>query len=212
MIKVALIDYGASNLHSVQKALEHAGFSVSLATDPEQAVAAPAMVLPGQGHFGQVMTAFLESGFETVVRQHLASHKPFLGICVGLQLLMESSEEAPDIAGLGILKGKTLRFPDGIDSIPQMGWNTIEAVGKPELLKDIPQNSFVYFCNSYYVSFAEALPGAKSHYAGTEFMSAISQGALHATQFHPEKSQSIGLAILKNFKTIAERYPAKVTR
>ncbi|MCA9836670.1 MAG: imidazole glycerol phosphate synthase subunit HisH [Trueperaceae bacterium] len=201
---VALIDYGASNLHSVAKALEHAGFKVILATEPEQARNVPAMVLPGQGHFGQVMTAFLNSGFETAVRQHIKEEKPFLGICVGLQLLMERSEEAPDITGLGIIKGETLRFPEGQDSVPQMGWNQLEIVGEPALLKGIAQDSFVYYCNSYYVSFDEDLPGAKTNYAGISFKSAVSKGHLNATQFHPEKSQTIGLSILKNFKDLSE--------
>ncbi len=201
---VALIDYGASNLHSVAKALEHAGFNVSIANRPEQAQNAPTMVLPGQGHFGQVMSAFLASGFETVVRNHIQAQKPFLGICVGLQLLMERSEEAPDIPGLGIIKGETLRFPEGKDSVPQMGWNQLELVGNPPLLKNIPQGSFVYYCNSYYVSFDEDLPGAKTQYAGISFKSAISKGALNATQFHPEKSQTIGLTILKNFRDLSE--------
>lgn len=204
-MNVALIDYGASNLHSVAKALEHAGFKVTLATDPEQAANAPVMVLPGQGHFGQVMSAFLASGFENVVTKHIETGKPFLGICVGLQLLMERSEEAPDIPGLGIIKGETLRFPEGIDSVPQMGWNQLELSGQPALLKGIPDTSFVYYCNSYYVSFDEDLPGAKTHYAGITFKSAVSKGPLNATQFHPEKSQKIGLTILRNFRDLSER-------
>lgn len=206
MSELALIDYGASNLHSVQKALERAGFKVVLAQDPEQAATRDIMVLPGQGHFGQVMRAFLASGFEEVVRAHIKANKPFLGICVGLQLLMESSEEAPDIAGLGVIKGKAKRFPEGKDSVPQMGWNELSLIDSPPLLNGVAEGSFAYFANSYYVSFDEALPGALTEYAGVRFKSAISKGPLNATQFHPEKSQELGLRILRNFKHLSEKH------
>ena len=204
MLKVALIDYGASNLHSVQKALELAGFEVVLANDPSLAEVMDVMVLPGQGHFGQVMQAFLASGFEGVVRNHIAAKKPFLGICVGLQLLMEGSEEALDVKGLGIIKGYTKRFPEGEDSVPQMGWNQLELLGEPALLKGIDNNAFAYFANSYYVDFADSLPGSTTNYAGVTFKSAISEGHLNATQFHPEKSQNVGLKVLENFRTLSE--------
>jgi len=200
---VALIDYGASNLHSVKKALELSGFAVTVATDPEQAASLPVMVLPGQGHFGQVMTAFLASGFEAVVRDHILNEKPFLGICVGLQLLMDASEEALDVKGLGIISGTAKRFPSGVESVPQMGWNQLNLHGKAKLLKGIKNNSFAYFANSYYVSFEEDLAGATTTYAGVSFKSAVSKGNLNATQFHPEKSQALGLTILKNFRSIA---------
>jgi glutamine amidotransferase len=150
------------------------------------------------------MEAFLASGFEPIVRQHVAKQKAFLGICVGLQLLMEASEEAPGLPGLGLIKGRVKRFPEGFDSVPQMGWNQLHVQGKPALLKGISEAAFVYFCNSYYVQFEEDLPGASSSYAGVRFSSAISKGPLNATQFHPEKSQQVGLSILKNFRRIAE--------
>lgn len=204
MTPVALIDYGASNLHSVKKALELSGFEVTVATDPEQAASLPVMVLPGQGHFSQVMTSFLASGFEAVVREHILSDKPFLGICVGLQLLMDASEEAPDVKGLGIISGTAKCFPKGVDSVPQMGWNQLSIRGEATLLKGIQDNSFAYFANSYYVSFKEDLAGATTSYAGVSFKSAVSKGNLNATQFHPEKSQALGLTILKNFRSIAQ--------
>ena len=204
--KTALIDYGAGNLHSVHKALQRAGLNVTLTADPEVAADADALVLPGQGHFRQVMEAFLASGFEPTVRQHLAEEKPFLGICVGLQLLMERSEEAPGVMGLGALKGEVKHFEDSSVSVPQMGWNQIYPYGDPPLLKDVPAGAFVYFANSYYVDFAADIPGATTQHGAVRFKSAVSQGHLHATQFHPEKSQHIGLQVLENFCDLVHRH------
>ena len=203
-MKTVLIDYGAGNLHSVYKALEKVGMNPLLTPDPRVAEDADALILPGQGHFRQVMEAFRASGFEPVVREHIANHKPFLGICVGLQLLMDYSEEAPKIEGLGIIKGGVRRFPEGKDSVPQMGWNSLNNVGNPPLLEGLKEGSFVYYANSYYVTFQEDLPGASTYYGGVTFKAAVSKGALNATQFHPEKSQSVGLQVLTNFKRIAQ--------
>jgi imidazole glycerol-phosphate synthase subunit HisH len=205
-MKTVLIDYGAGNLHSVYKALQKARFQVLLTSKPEDAEDADALVLPGQGHFRQVMESFLESGFEEVVRSHLAAQKPFLGICVGLQLLMEASEEAPGVPGLGAIKGHVKRFPE-LESVPQMGWNQLQKHHQPELLDGIPDGAFVYYANSYYVTFDDpTLPGATTTYSGVTFKSAVSKGALNATQFHPEKSQSVGLKVLTNFRRIAESH------
>lgn len=202
-MRVALIDYGASNLHSVCKALERSGAEVAIATAPEQVVRADTLVLPGQGHFRQVMEAFLASGFEGVVRAHITAEKPFLGICVGLQLLMDGSEEAPGVPGLGLLPGTVKRFPGSV-SVPQMGWNQIFKTGHPELLTGVPDGAFAYFANSYYVEFAdENVPGATTEYGGVSFKSAVSAGQLYATQFHPEKSQAVGLKVLANFCALA---------
>jgi imidazole glycerol-phosphate synthase subunit HisH len=205
-MKTVLIDYGAGNLHSVYKALEKAGFNVLMTSQPKDAVDADALVLPGQGHFRQVMESFLESGFEEVVRSHLAARKPFLGICVGLQLLMESSEEAPGVPGLGAIKGTVKRFPE-LESVPQMGWNQLQKHHGPELLQGVSDGAFVYYANSYYVTFDdETLPGATTTYSSVTFKSAVSSGSLNATQFHPEKSQSVGLRVLGNFRRIAESH------
>ncbi len=206
-MKVALIDYGAGNLHSVHKALERSGatldIEVAITADPAEAERADALVLPGQGHFRQVTEAFLESGFEPVVRAHIAAEKPFLGICVGLQLLMAESEEAPGVPGLGILAGTVKRFPKGV-SVPQMGWNQVFKTGDPKLLEGVPDGTFVYFANSYYVDFNDrSVPGATTEYGGVRFKSAVSHGQLCATQFHPEKSQAVGLSVLANFYTLA---------
>ena len=205
-MKSVLIDYGAGNLHSVHKALLAAGLEAQRSDDPLEAAHADVLILPGQGHFRQVMEAFLTSGFEPVVRAHLEAHKPFLGICVGLQLLMERSEEAPGVPGLGLLKGTVKRFDDPAVSVPQMGWNEIRPVGEPALLEGLPTPMFAYFANSYYVDFTDldTVPGAATEYGRTRFKSAVSQGHLHATQFHPEKSQAVGLSMLRNFRRIAE--------
>lgn len=200
-MRVVLIDYGAGNLHSVEKALVAAGVGVERSADPERARDADALVLPGQGHFGQVMRSFERSGFAPVVAAHLAQRRPFLGICVGLQLLTRGSEEAPGVDGLGVLDAEVRRFPAGGVSVPQMGWNQIQPLGAPPLLTGIASGSFVYFANSYYVTFpaGSVIDGAETTYGETRFLSAVSIGALHATQFHPEKSQTVGLRVLRNF-------------
>ncbi len=211
-MRTILIDYGAGNLHSVYKALIKTGFDVELSSDPQKASQADALVLPGQGHFRQVMEEFLASGFEPVVRSHIEANKPFFGICVGLQILMRSSEEAPEIQGLGILDGEVKRFRDPNVSVPQMGWNEFHSYGNPPLLKGIADGSFAYFANSYYIDFDdESVAGATTQYGDVTFKSAISKGALNATQFHPEKSQSVGLKILENFKAIAEDHSSMVS-
>ena len=206
-MKTLLIDYGAGNLHSVHKALVRAGFEVLISDKPSLAQEVDALVLPGQGHFGQVMESFLASGFEPVVRTHIEAKRPFLGICVGLQLLMNKSEEASDMKGLGILAGEVKRFKDSTVSIPQMGWNQFYGYGNPPLLEGISNGSFAYFANSYYVDFDDdSIAGATTTYGNTTFKSVISQGHIHATQFHPEKSQSIGLKILDNFRKVVQEF------
>ncbi|MDZ7707691.1 MAG: imidazole glycerol phosphate synthase subunit HisH [Trueperaceae bacterium] len=199
-MRTVLIDYGAGNLHSVDKALGVAGLAAETVSDPAQADGADVLVLPGQGHFGQVMASFAASGFEPLVRAHVAADRPFLGICVGLQLLMEGSEEAPDVPGLGVLSGRVRRFPQDGPSVPQMGWNRVWKVGDPALLSGVPDGFHAYFANSYWVDFDEpGLVGGRTRYGDVEFLSAVSRGSVHATQFHPEKSQRAGLRILRAF-------------
>jgi imidazole glycerol-phosphate synthase subunit HisH len=220
-MRVSLIDYGAGNLHSVAKALAAAGVPAHRTGDPGEAAAADALVLPGQGHFGQVMAAFRASGFEGVVRDHLEAGRPFLGICVGLQLLMEGSEEAPGVAGLGLLPGRVVRFPAGAESVPHMGWNTLHPWGGSPLLAGIAEGAHAYFAHSYLVAFDDVdlatpavaaataardgggtVSGAFTQHGPTRFLSAVSRGAVHATQFHPEKSQGVGLRLLANFARV----------
>lgn len=208
-MRTVLIDTGAGNLFSVAKALQAAGLEVQRVTHPREIGRAEAMVLPGQGHFGQVMRAFVERGFEQPVREHLESQRPFLGICVGLQLLMEGSAEAPEVAGLGIVPGRVERFADPTVSTPHMGWNELEPWGTSPLMAGLEGRPFAYFAHSYFVDFAglstERFSGGTwSQHGTTRFLSAVSAGNLHATQFHPEKSQAVGLRLLRNFAAAAK--------
>jgi imidazole glycerol-phosphate synthase subunit HisH len=205
-VKTLLIDYGSGNLHSAAKALEAAGFNshghtLVVSSNPEDALDADALVLPGQGHFRQVMEAFRASGFESVLREHIASNKAFLGICVGMQILYEGSEESA-VAGLGLLKGHLKRFPKGLP-VPQMQWNKLQAVGDSPLLLGLGADAFAYFVHSYYVPAEAVAVGAVTDY-GLPFVSVVSHDNLHATQFHPEKSQAVGLRMLENFRVWAE--------
>ena len=198
-MKTLLVDYGSGNVRSAHRALERAGLDVLVSSDPASVADAAALVVPGQGHFRQVMEEFRASGFEQPLRDAIARGVPLLGICVGMQLLFEGSEEAPGVPGLGLFKGTVRRFTGNV-SVPQMGWNSIDRVGDSPILRDIACPSYVYFANSYYVPLdAEVESGAISEY-GTAFWSAISQGNVHATQFHPEKSGPVGLDILRGFR------------
>jgi imidazole glycerol-phosphate synthase subunit HisH len=206
-VKTLLIDYGSGNLRSAAKSLEAAGFHANghqliVSKNPEEARDADALVLPGQGHFRQVMEAFQASGFETMVREHIKAGKAFLGICVGMQILFESSEES-HLPGLGLMKGHLRRFEKGSLGpqlpVPQMQWNRLEPIGQSPLLNDLEPGSFAYFVHSYYVPADAASNGAITDY-GTKFLSVVSNGNVHATQFHPEKSQRVGLKILNNFR------------
>jgi imidazole glycerol-phosphate synthase subunit HisH len=202
-MKTLLIDYGAGNLRSAAKALLTAGFDLTVSSDPRAVEHSDAIVLPGQGHFRQVMEAFVASGFEHGVRDHLARGKPFLGICVGLQILFTGSEEAPEQPGLGILPGFLRRFAGSGLPVPQMQWNQLQPFGNSPLLAGIDSQAFAYFVHSYFVPFDENSTkhiqhGATSDY-GVPFLSVLSRDNIHGTQFHPEKSQATGLQILQNF-------------
>lgn len=171
-------------------------------SDPRAAAGADLLVLPGQGRFGQVAKAFSASGFEPLVRDHIAADKAFFGVCVGLQLLLERSEEDPEVPGLGIVPGEVRRFTGDV-RVPQMGWNSLEMVGESPLFDGVPSGAHVYFANSFYAvpaGEAAAAPGTATTYGDTEFRSAFSFGNLHATQFHPEKSQDVGLRVLENLR------------
>lgn len=199
MTKTLLIDYGSGNVRSAHKALVRAGLDVEVSSDPARVALAAALVVPGQGHFRQVMEAFRSSGFEDPLREALSRGVPLLGICVGMQLLFEGSEEAPGTPGLGLFRGVVRRFQGDV-SVPQMGWNSIDRVGDSPILRDVACPAYVYFANSYYVPLdAEVDAGAITEY-GVPFWSAISHGHVHATQFHPEKSGPVGLAILNGFR------------
>ncbi|MBX3143757.1 MAG: imidazole glycerol phosphate synthase subunit HisH [Trueperaceae bacterium] len=197
--RAAVIDYGAGNLRSVERALAAVGFEVRTLSTPAPIAEGELLVLPGQGRFGQVMRAFKSSGFLETVAEHLGADRPFLGICVGLQLLLEGSEEDPEESGLGLVPGQVRRFPSGV-SVPQMGWNRFAPFGGGVLLDGLTERDHVYFANSYYADVGSwtVTSGARSEYGGVSYLSALSRGNLHATQFHPEKSQAVGLRVLAN--------------
>ncbi len=201
-----VLDYGAGNVHSAAKALSRAGMTVHITRDPADLTHAAAVVVPGQGHFGQVMTAFEQSGFHAPLVQAVQVGLPMLGICVGMQMLFEGSEEAPGVAGLGLLRGTVRKFQAAPgQKVPQMGWNSLRAVGDSPLVRGLDDSAYAYFVHSYYVPVQDVdagiTAGAVSEY-GLPFWSVLSQGNIHATQFHPEKSGEVGLAILRRFQQL----------
>lgn len=196
----AIIDYDAGNLKSVEKALAFLGDSPRVTRNPEEILAADRVILPGVGAFGDAMGRLCRYGLTDVLRQAADRGIPLLGICLGLQLLFESSEESPGVEGLGILRGKILRIPDtpGL-KIPHMGWNSLKISPDCRLFRGIPQDSYVYFVHSYYLKAEEEPIVAASAEYGTHIHAAVESGNVFACQFHPEKSGDVGLAILRNF-------------
>ncbi len=204
---VAVIDYGRGNLGSVAKALEYVGASVKIVSDAAQVAAADRVVLPGQGAFADCMTTLAERGLTEAVQKTIESGKPYLGLCLGLQILFEYSEEHGGKEGLGIIPGRVVRFPDPRWTqlkVPHMGWNSIRKTGDFPLFARIAQEEYFYFVHSYYAQVTtdnEPWIATTSDY-GTNFISSVSKDNVHATQFHPEKSQSAGLRFLENFLSV----------
>ena len=203
---IAIIDYGAGNIRSVEKALAHIGCTVQVTRDPAVLMQADAAVLPGVGSFGDAMHELRARGLEEPIRAFLAMGKPFLGICLGLQILFESSEESPGVKGLGLLRGKMVRIPAGEGlKIPHMGWNSLELQKPGDLFQNISANPYVYFVHSYYLQAEEDIVTATTQY-GVTIHAAVQKDNLLACQFHPEKSGALGIAMLRNFAAmIAER-------
>ena len=197
---IAIIDYDAGNIKSVEKALLALGQEVKVTSDREKILSADKVILPGVGAFGDAMANLRESGLEEVIREVVKKEIPFLGICLGLQLLFESSEEAPGVAGLGILKGKILRIPERAGlKIPHMGWNSLHLENNGRLFKGIEDDPYVYFVHSYYLKAEdEQIVKASAEY-GVHIHASVEQKNVFACQFHPEKSSTAGLRILKNF-------------
>lgn len=200
---IALIDYDAGNLKSVEKALQLIGEDVLVTRDPEEILSADKVILPGVGCFKDAMDNLEQFGLIPVIKKVVENNTPFLGICLGLQLLFERSEESPGVDGLGILKGEICRIPakEGL-KIPHMGWNDLTFPNKGRLFEGIDEHSYVYFVHSYYLKAEEKeIVTAATEY-GTYIHASVEKGNLFACQFHPEKSSSVGLQILKNFASI----------
>ncbi|MGH9023240.1 MAG: imidazole glycerol phosphate synthase subunit HisH [Acidimicrobiia bacterium] len=203
---IAVLDYGIGNLRSAEKALQYLGARASLTSDPAVARRAAGVVLPGVGAFGRCMAALRESGLEPVVREAVEDGRPFLGICVGLQMLFDSSEESPEISGLGLVGGVVRRLVPGVPGlkVPHMGWTRVEVTGGSALFSDLPERPFVYFVHSYApVPEDEDCVAARADHGGS-LVAAVERGALWGTQFHPEKSGANGLALLSNFVTACQ--------
>ena len=198
----AIIDYDAGNVKSVEKAVEHLGYKACLTRDKNDILNADHVILPGVGAFGDSMANLERYDLVPVIRQVVDSGTPFLGICVGLQLLFDDSEESPGARGLSLLSGSIRRIPDTGLKIPHIGWNSLKFPRQGRLFKDIPEESFVYFVHSYYLEAQD--PGivtAITEY-GTQIHASVESGNVFATQFHPEKSSEVGLKILNNFLEI----------
>jgi len=196
---IAIIDYGMGNLRSVSKAFERLGFTVNVTRDPRQIADASHVVLPGVGAFPDCMRNLEEMGLIDPVHRALSSGKPFLGICLGLQLLFTESEEFGLHKGLGWIRGRVVRFPDDGLKVPHMGWNTLEIRKPAPVLQGLPADAMVYFVHSYYgVPEDPAVIATTTEY-GQRFTSSIAVDNVFACQFHPEKSQAVGLRLLRNF-------------
>ena len=194
---IAIIDYGAGNLRSVKKAFDYLNVKSQVISRSEQLANAEKIVLPGVGAFGAAIEKLHESGFYKAIREWLILNKPFLGICLGMQLLLETSPESPGVKGLSIFKGENLRFDAG--KVPQIGWNQVQIQKKSKLFEGIPGSSFFYFLHGYYLAPTDhELIVATTGY-GIEYPSAIENGNIAAVQFHPEKSGAVGLKLLENW-------------
>lgn len=195
---IAIIDYGMGNLRSVEKALEKIGYKAVVSGDPTVIRGAQGVILPGVGAYADCMTNLTATGMDAVVHESIAGGKPFLGICLGLQLLFEESEEDGIYKGLGIFKGKVRRLPEG-QKIPHMGWNQVRYANKPPVFDGVADGSNFYFVHSYYVDSADTGIIATTTGYGIDFISGIWSDNVVAVQFHPEKSGDVGLKVLDNF-------------
>lgn len=197
---IAIIDYDAGNIKSVEKAFAFLGKETVITRDSNVILNAEKVVLPGVGSFGDAMKKLKEYNLVDVINNVVKAGTPLLGICLGLQLLFDSSEESEGVEGLGILKGKIVRFSEKSGyKIPQIGWNSLDINPNSRIFKDIPQQSYVYFVHSYYLQAEdESVVAASAEYTNC-FHAAVEKDNVFACQFHPEKSGEVGLRILKNF-------------
>ncbi len=198
---IAVIDYGMGNLRSVEKAFQFLGFHAVITDRPEQAEGATHLVLPGDAAFGDAMRNLVEQGWDDLILKGVEQGKPFLGICMGLQLMFDESEEGGKHRGLGMLPGRIVKFP-ATERVPQIGWNQIAIERSVEILDGVPEGSYFYFVHSYYVDAADADRVATTEY-GLEYTSIAARDNALGVQFHPEKSQQIGLRLLRNFARLS---------
>ena len=197
---ISILDYDAGNIKSVEKALEFLGEKAVITRDRDVIMSSDKVILPGVGSFGDAMNKIREYNLDKVIYDYVDSGKPFLGICLGLQLLYKTSEESPDAVGLGILDGEILRIPDAPGlKIPQIGWNSLSITPGAKLFKGVPDNSYVYFVHSYYLKSKNIEDVAASTEYSVNIHASVEKDNVFACQFHPEKSSSVGLQILKNF-------------
>ena len=197
---IAIIDYDAGNLKSVENALQYLGEECIVTRDKEELLKADKIILPGVGAFGDAMEKLHKFGLVDVIHKLVKENKPFLGICLGLQLMFESSEEGPGVKGLGLLPGKIVKFPEKEGfKIPHMGWNSIDVKEGSRLFKGVSNNSYVYFVHSYYLQAENENDVAATTEYITHVHASVEHDNIFACQFHPEKSSTAGLRILKNF-------------
>ncbi len=197
---IAVIDYDAGNMKSVEKAFQYLGEDVCITRDRKKIMSADKVVLPGVGAFGDAMERLKKYDLVETIKGAVSDGKPFLGICLGLQLLFDRSDEAPGVEGLGILKGSILRIPaqEGL-KIPHMGWNNVKLMKESRIFHDLGENPYFYFVHSYYLKADKPEDVAAVTYYGTKIDAAVEHENVFASQFHPEKSSRTGLRILRNF-------------
>jgi len=202
---IAIIDYDAGNIKSVEKAFQALGQEVIVTRDKETILQAEGVILPGVGAFGDAMKKLEDYDLVDTIHKVVDAKTPFLGICLGLQLMFEESEETPGVKGLGLLKGKIVRIPDGEGlKIPHIGWNNLSYPNQGRLYKDIPEDSFVYFVHSYYLQAEEPeIVKATTEY-GVTIHASVEKENVFACQFHPEKSSAVGMKILENFVAVVK--------
>ena len=202
---IAIIDYDAGNIKSVEKAFQALGEEIVITRDKDILLNAEGVILPGVGSFGDAMEKLKEYQLIDTIYEVVKRNIPFLGICLGLQLMFESSEETPGVEGLGILKGKIVRIPDGEGiKVPHIGWNNLLYPNQGRLFKGIPENSFVYFVHSYYLQAEDPFIVKAATEYGVNIHASVEQDNIFACQFHPEKSSSVGMQILQNFINIVK--------
>lgn len=201
---IAIIDYDAGNIKSVEKALQYLGEDAVITRDEQAILHADGVILPGVGAFGDAMEKLHAYRLVDVIHKSVAQGTPFLGICLGLQLLFESSEESPGVAGLHVLDGKIVRIPseEGV-KVPHIGWNNLTFPHKGRLFEGVPENAYVYFVHSYYLKASDEKQVTAATEYGTYIHASVEKDNVFACQFHPEKSSDVGLKILKNFITLS---------